>query len=169
MKRQSSSEGLQAGTETVQDILSRGVTTHRPECFPKYSVPKLPAAEQLHLMQSLHPASAEPRSTCFLSPPSASVFNPHSADRSALGFTLQVLLTCMWPILFFWIENTFGRHPHFQLYNQPVVIPRLYPKAKVNPGKSIKIEKTEIQSPVQVSKKTSIFSVPSIYQFFFQP
>lgn len=93
MKRQSYSERLQAGTGTVQDILSTGVTTHGPDCFPKYSVSKLPASEQLRPMQLVHTASAEPQSTCSFSLPSASVFNPRSADRTALGFTLQVLFT----------------------------------------------------------------------------
>lgn len=57
---------------------------------------------------------------------------------------------------------------HFQLYNQPVVIPRFYPKAKVNTGKWIKIEKTEIQSPVEVSKKQVFSACPGIYQVFLQ-
>ena len=34
-----------------------GVTTHQLDCLLKYSVPKLPASEQLPLMQLVHTAS----------------------------------------------------------------------------------------------------------------
>lgn len=71
----------------------------------------------------------------------------------------------IWP---FRIENTFGRAPRFQLYNQPVVIPTLYPKSKVNTGKSIRTEKTETQSPVKVSKNQLFSACPVICQIFLQ-
>lgn len=145
-----------------------------PNCFPKYSVSKQPASEKLHLMQLGHTASAEPQSTCFFSLPSTSVFNPHSADRIALGFMLQVLFACLCQFVFSGIENIFGRVPHFQLYNQPVVIPRLYLRPKwilVNQSKQRKLKFDLLQKSVKKknTNKTLTFSVcPGIYQIFLQ-
>lgn len=57
----------------------------------------------------------------------------------------------------FLIGNIFERAQQCQFYNQAVVKLRLYPKAELNTGKSIKVGKTEIQPPAGVSK-TQMFS-----------
>lgn len=110
---------------------------------------------------------------------SSSIFNPCSAKPHSIHEKRKGHVNCIAlgaditspplvhvPFWFNWIDNPFGRETHFQFCNQPLVISKLYPRAKLNIGKSIKIEKAEVQAPAEVSEKTNILSVPRYQSSF---